>query len=181
MNIVIATWYPFVKCDIKRFMKILIIIAVLCLPVVGHAQSTGEVTKLPIPRFVSLRGDKVYARTGPGTRYPVKWVYQRKNLPVEIVNEFDTWRKVRDVDGEEGWIHQSLLSGKRYVSVNASASIPLYQDRNDAARVVALVESESIFRVNECDNGWCFLSKTDYEGWIAYNSLWGIYEGEQIE
>lgn len=148
---------------------------------VAKAQSIGDVTKLPLPRFVSLRGDQVFARTGPGTRYPVQWIYKRKNLPVEIVREFDTWRKIRDVDGEEGWIHQSLLSGNRYVSVVDEASIPLYQDNNDAARVVALVESGSILRVNECDDGWCLLSKTGYEGWIAYNSLWGIYEGERIE
>lgn len=151
------------------------------MPMVVHAQSVGEVTKLPLPRFVSLRGDEIYARTGPGTRYPVQWIYKRKNLPAEIVQEFDTWRKIRDVDGEEGWVHQSLLSGKRYVSVNASASIPLYQDHNDAARVVALVESGSILKVNECDDGWCSLSKTGYEGWIAYNFLWGVYEGERIE
>ena len=159
----------------------LLIISILLLPIAGRSQSVGEVTKLPLPRFVSLRGDKVYARTGPGTRYPVKWVYQRKNLPVEIVNEFDTWRKVRDVDGEEGWIHQSLLSGKRHVSVHANASIPLYQDHNDAARVVALVETGTILSVDECNGQWCLLSKTGYHGWIAYNSLWGIYEGEQIE
>ena len=66
---------------------------------------------LPIPRFVTLRSDKVFVRTGPGVRYPIKWVFQKENLPVEVIQEFDTWRQIRDRDGEEGWIHQSLLSG----------------------------------------------------------------------
>lgn len=162
-------------------MKFLSIIAILLLPISVNAQSVGEVTKLPIPRFVSLRGDKVYARTGPGTRYPVKWTYQRKNLPVEIVNEFDTWRKVRDVDGEEGWVHQSLLSGKRYVMVNSDTPIPFYYKPTEADRVVALIESQAILGINECNGAWCSLSKSGYDGWIAYDLLWGVYEGEQIE
>jgi len=79
----------------------------------GADSSAFRSTELPLPRFVSLRSDKVFMRFGPGKQYPIKWVYERKWLPVEIILEFDTWRKIRDHAGEEGWVHQSLLSDRR--------------------------------------------------------------------
>ena len=151
----------------------------LVLPV--KADVIGDVTKLPLPRFVSMQSDKVYARTGPGTRYPIKWVYQQDNLPIEIIQEFDTWRKVRDIDGEEGWVHQSLLSGRRYALQNTGQAIPLLRQPEDEARPVALIESGAILRVQECEDTWCEVSGSGYNGWISATSLWGVYEGEQIE
>ena len=67
-------------------------------------------TGLPIPRFAVLRSDEVNLRTGPGPRHPVDWVIRRRDLPVEITAEFDTWRRIRDIEGTEGWVHQSLLT-----------------------------------------------------------------------
>ncbi len=78
---------------------------------------TQKSTGLPLPRYVSLRAEEVNMRTGPGVRYPVDWVYKRRNLPVEIIAEFGTWRKIRDVEGAQGWIHQSMLSNRRTFSV----------------------------------------------------------------
>ena len=69
--------------------------------------------RLPVPRFVTLKGDEVNVRAGPGRRYPINWVFLRRSMPVEVVAEFDTWRKIRDFEGIEGWVHQSLLSGRR--------------------------------------------------------------------
>ena len=77
----------------------------------------GRSTGLPLPRFVSLAADRVNVRFGPGKQYPINWVFARKGLPVEIIEEFDTWRKIRDYDGEEGWIHSSLLSSRRTIMV----------------------------------------------------------------
>ena len=68
---------------------------------------------LPLPRFVSLKSGRVNARIGPGINYAVSWLYSRPGLPMEIIQEYDNWRKVRDLDGAEGWINQSLLTGKR--------------------------------------------------------------------
>ena len=70
-------------------------------------------TEYPLPRFVSLRSDEVYVRTGPGQKYPVQWIFRKKDVPVEIILEYDVWRKVKDYDGHEGWVHKTLLSGKR--------------------------------------------------------------------
>jgi hypothetical protein len=79
----------------------------------SEAQRPLGPSGLPIPRFVSLKAEKVNVRRGPSSDHPVAWVFQRKGLPVEIVAEFENWRRVRDSDGEEGWILQNMLSGKR--------------------------------------------------------------------
>ena len=77
------------------------------------AQSPGvSSTGLPIPRFVTIRANQVNMRTGPGVRYPVDWEYRRAGLPVEIVSEYGTWRKIRDWQGDEGWMHQRRMSGR---------------------------------------------------------------------
>lgn len=171
-------------------MRFFLLTVFLLLPYAVAAQTgqtqqagavVGEVTKLPLPRFVSVRSDRVYARTGPGTRYPIKWVYQRDNLPVEIVQEFDTWRKIRDKDGEEGWVHQSLLSGKRFGIVNTEQAVPLLKRTSDDSPPVALIESGVIVMLDSCENHWCHISVSGFNGWLSYDSLWGIYEGEGFE
>ena len=148
----------------------------------ARAQEVGESTNLPIPRFVSLKSDSVRARTGPGTRYPIRWIYQRKGLPVEVVQEFDTWRKIRDIDGEEGWVHQSFLSGRRYGIFNESQALPIVKRAKEDAATVALLEPNVQLRLDECRvNGWCRVVLSDFRGWIHSKHLWGVYEGEQIQ
>ena len=84
------------------------------------ADNLGSETKLPIPRFVSLRSNEVNLRTGPGTIYPVEWVFVRRGLPVEVVAEFDVWRRIRDWQGTMGWVHQSMLDGRRTVRITGA-------------------------------------------------------------
>jgi len=160
-------------------MKLILFLILFAMP--AQAQVIGEVTKQPIPRFVSLSADQVYARSGPGTRFPVAWVYQRKNLPVEIVQEFDNWRKIRDIDGEEGWVHQSLLSGKRYIIQNTNQNISLMRRQEVDSRTVALIEKGAILRINTCSTQQCFVSASGFDGWISKDFVWGVYEDEQIE
>ena len=144
-------------------------------------EAMGETTSRPLPRFASLKGDKVYARTGPGTRYPIQWVYERADLPVEITQEFDTWRKIRDIEGEGGWIHQSLLSGKRYAMLMAMEAQPLLQKAQDDARMVAMVESHAVLELDSVDKNWCEVNASGFSGWIHCEFLWGVYEGEAFE
>src|SRR3989338_5933265 len=79
--------------------------------------------KNSVPRFVSLKPSEVNARVGPGPNYPIEWVYLKAGLPVEVIVEFDTWRKIRDIDRAEGWVHQSMLCSKRRGIVQASETI----------------------------------------------------------
>ena len=162
-------------------MKLILFIAMILSSFPAVAQTIGEVTKLPLPRFASIRSDKTYARTGPATRYPIKWIYQKNNLPVEIIQEFDTWRKIRDIDGEEGWIHQSLLSGKRFGIVKVDESVPLLRSNNDESKPVALVESGALLAIDSCIDAWCEVDASGYDGWIQADSLWGVYDREEIK
>ena len=83
------------------------------------SDSKGSATSLPLPRFAALRSDEVNLRAGPGTRYPIEWVYKRRELPVQIQREFEVWRLVQDPDGIKGWVHQATLTGRRSFIVGA--------------------------------------------------------------
>lgn len=144
------------------------------------AAKTGE-SGLPIPRFVSLDSDKVYVRAGPALRYPIRWVYKRKGLPVEIIQEFESWRKIRDFEGEEGWIHTSLLSGKRTVLFTGDDLVPLREGFSANARVVAKIEPRVVAGLSKCIDDWCRVEKDGYKGWVERKSLWGIYDDENLD
>jgi SH3-like domain-containing protein len=137
-------------------------------------------TTLPLPRFVSLRSDKVYMREGPALRYPIKWVYERPRMPVEIIQEFENWRKIRDFDGEEGWIHESMLSGERTAMVKSDAVVPLREDADEKSRMVVRAQPKVIAGIDKCKGLWCRVDVGGYKGWIQRNFLWGIYPGEEI-
>lgn len=137
-------------------------------------------TALPLPRFVSLKSDKVYMRTGPGLRYPIKWVYTRENMPVEITQEFEEWRKVKDVDGEEGWINQAMLSGERTALVRADEPVSMREGESESTRLVARLEPLVVARLKKCDPLYCRLDAGGYEGWVERKFLWGIYPNENL-
>lgn len=136
---------------------------------------------LPIPRFVSLASDKVFVRTGPALRYPIKWIYQKNRLPVEVVQEFDTWRKIRDMDGDDGWVHQSLLSGDRGVVVKGEQNIFIRKEPNENARIQAVFEPSVVAIASECKGAWCQIEAQGYEGWTERKFLWGIYDAEDFD
>jgi SH3-like domain-containing protein len=142
-----------------------------------NAQRKGS--GLPIPRFASLRSDEVNVRTGPGTRYPVDWVFKRKSMPVEIVAEYENWRKIRDWQGASGWVHQSLLTGKRSFII-ASKPASLHKTPAPAADVVAKLEPEVIGEIRSCTGGWCRIRVSGVSGCIERASIWGVYRSEPI-
>lgn len=149
----------------------------------AHAQEAVpgfRSTELPLPRYVSIRSDKAYARAGPALRYPIKWIYKRDGLPVEIVQEFDNWRKIRDFEGEEGWVHMSLLSGERTALVMGDALVSMREGFSQNARLVARIEPMVVASLEKCSEGWCRIEAGGYRGWVQRNSLWGIYENEEL-
>jgi SH3-like domain-containing protein len=140
----------------------------------------GDETKLPLPRFVSLRSNEVNLRTGPGTTYPVDWVYVRRGLPVEVVAEFDVWRKIRDWQGTLGWVHQSMLDGRRTVLI-AGAERILHREPVAGSPAVARLATGVIGRLLECDGAWCQLAIEAYRGWLRRDEFWGVYPDETFE
>ncbi|MEQ9334762.1 SH3 domain-containing protein [Thalassobaculum sp.] len=141
------------------------------------AATVGTETGLPIPRYVTLRAREVNVRAGPGVRYPIDWVYQRPNLPVEVIAEFDTWRKIRDPDGTEGWVHQSMLSGRRTVVVIGGEHL-LRRTPDPAAAPVARLEAGVIGWLDGCRRDWCEIDVGGLDGWIQRAHIWGVRADE---
>lgn len=153
----------------------------LALPAEDATPAAKTSSGLPIPRFVSLASDKVFVRTGPALRYPIKWVYSREHMPVEIVQEFDTWRKIRDMDGDDGWIHQSLLSGDRSIVVKGEGNLPVRKSPAPESRIIAYLEPKVVAMAEECEGAWCRLTSEGYNGWAERKFLWGIYDSEDFD
>ena len=141
----------------------------------------GTVTGLPVPRWASLRSDEVNLRSGPGTRYPVDWVYRRRGLPVEIEREFEVWRLIRDQDGVRGWVHQATLTGRRDFVV-AGGEHALRSSAADSAAAVAMLKPGVVGRIRDCAAGqkWCEVQVGEYRGWLKRDDLWGAYPDEAV-
>ncbi|KAA5605691.1 hypothetical protein F1188_10040 [Roseospira marina] len=139
---------------------------------------------LPLPRFVALKSDRVNMRIGPGIRFPVAWVYERKGLPLEIVRESEDWRNVRDPSGVEGWIHTVMLtSGTRTAMVTGEGRQLLMRRPTPDADAVAEVEPGVVVTLLQCppDGQHCRIEAGSFQGWLARSALWGVYPGEDIE
>jgi SH3-like domain-containing protein len=136
-------------------------------------------TGLPLPRFASLRANKVHLRTGPGVRYPVDWIFVQLNMPIEIVAEFENWRKVRDWQGTEGWVHRSMLSGKRTAVIKGGIQ-PLRREPASSAALTARVMEKVVARILECEGEWCRVEIGKKRGWMRRTHIWGVHRNEQL-
>ncbi len=135
-------------------------------------------TGLPLPRFVTLRAAEVNLRSGPGTRYPIDWVYRRAGMPVEIIDEFDTWRRIRDWQGTEGWVHQSMVQGRRGILVTGQRRT-LKRRPEEAAPGVALLDAGVVGTLEGCRGAWCEISAGGYSGWLEREAFYGLYPDEE--
>ncbi|MGH7093724.1 MAG: SH3 domain-containing protein [Stellaceae bacterium] len=131
----------------------------------------------PLPRFESLRADKVYLRTGPGGRYPIEWVYVRRGLPVEILLADEHWRKIRDWQGSTGWVHEKMVWPHREVIVTGGIRL-LHRNPGFDAPVIARVEPGVIGRLEGCAGAWCRIEAGDYTGWVRRGDVWGVFANE---
>lgn len=140
---------------------------------------TGGV-QLPVPRFVTLGPDEVNVRTGPGTRYPIKFVIRKGGLPVEITREFQVWREIRDMDGDKGWVHKAMLSGRRAIIVKGQVRTILKKP-DEAAQPVVRLEPGVIADLEGCREKWCSVKIATYDGWLKKTDIWGVYDAETIK
>ena len=157
----------------------------------GIAAAAETPSGLPLPRFVTTRSTPINVRVGPGTKYDVTWVYKVAGTPVEIIQEFDVWRKIRDADGSEGWVHQNMLSGNRagYV-VHDADKVGLRTGASEDAGIVAWVGPGFPVKISSCDGNWCSVVATDhpdgghpsnYTGYLPETEIWGVYQGESFD
>jgi SH3-like domain-containing protein len=155
----------------------------------GAAQAAGELgtgsrSGLPIPRFVSIKPDRVNVRGGPSLTHEVAWVFTRAGLPVEITAESENWRRIRDWEGSEGWVYHSMLSGRRTALVKAKKKdelVPLHARPEAGAEVMARLQSGVLGTVRYCTGKWCRIVGAGFDGYVAQERLWGVYPNETVE
>jgi SH3-like domain-containing protein len=150
----------------------------------AHAGSDATTSGLPVPRFVSLKVDRVNVRGGPDKDHDVTFIYTRLGWPVEITAEFENWRRIRDSDGSEGWVYHSLLSGKRTAAVQLKSKTdlaPLRAKPDAQSAVTAELQSGVLGAIKYCTGAWCRFAGDGFDGWIEQDRLWGVYPNEKIE
>ncbi|MFQ5348101.1 MAG: SH3 domain-containing protein [Rhodothalassiaceae bacterium] len=170
----------------RRFVSLLFVAMICAVPAAIWAQElpppTGETgpSGLPLPRFVSLGTNAANMRTGPGRRYPILWRYQRQGLPLLVIDEYGNWRRVRDSEGSEGWMHASLLSGRR-TGVVSGRIRPLHARPDPAAPVILRAEPGVLVDLLDCRVDWCRVRLAGRKAWIRRGHFWGVFAGEKFD
>ena len=164
------------------------VVAVFCaLLTVGTADFESRADSgLPLPRFVSLGSDEINLRAGPGSQYPIEWIYVRESLPVEVIAEFDNWRRIRDHEGVEGWVYHALLSGRRGVLIRGEGPQDLLSRPRGGADPVARAEPGVIGALLRCpaadtvEGDFCYVDLGGHRGWMPRAELYGVYPFEEV-
>ena len=124
------------------------------------------------PKYASLKKDRVYLRWNASFDAPIKFIYQKKNLPILIIDKYDVWKKVRDIEGMEGWIHTSMISNKKTFINNKEQSLLKYKDNSNIVK--AIIKKGVVGKIINCDEIFCKVKIKPYRGWVEKKYLWGI-------
>ena len=144
------------------------------------AQEVGQVTNLPVPRFVSMKASEGNVRRGPSLTHRIDWVFKRRDMPLRVTAEHGHWRRVQDRDGLGGWVHYTLISGVRTVIVEKD--LLKLRTRPDAtASASAALEAGVVARLGKCSIEWCRITSGGYSGWVPKARIWGIEPNELRE
>jgi SH3-like domain-containing protein len=181
-----AAWFiaPFWRSRVVQGLGVGVAFAILAAsPQAARAQEMqkGSASGLALPRFVSLKSDRVNLHEGPSKDHRTLWVYERAGLPVEITGEFETWRKIRDSEGTEGWVLHSLLSGRRTALVAPWKKEPLILTASDRQTPVAKLAPGVIGALKRCDGKFCRVQGPGFDGYMPQENLWGVYPDEKVE
>lgn len=163
----------------RLFIFTLQVLIITSLMVTSPAQAgdVGPVTKLPMPRYVSLKAAESNVRRGPSLTHRIDWVFKHRDMPLRITAEHGHWRRVEDRDGMGGWVHYSLLSGVRTVLVEQHM-LSLHARPDPKAPVTVALELGVVARLGDCDAEWCELRTGGYRGWAPKARIWGVAPGE---
>jgi SH3-like domain-containing protein len=156
------------------------VVCALAASAFAQDKQVARTTEGDITRFASLRADDVNVRAGPGVRYPVKWKFVQRNMPVQVIAEYDTWRKIRDWEGAEGWVHRAMLSSKRSLIMTGQGQT-MRKDATDDSAAVARLAPGYVVTVSRCRFDWCEVDASGYEGWIKRDGVWGMFPGEKLQ
>ncbi len=158
----------------------------LCPPAFAAAGdgAAGSASGLPVPRYVSLKSERVNVRTGPTKDHDVAWVFTKQGLPVEVTAEFENWRRIRDAEGAEGWVYHSMLSGRRTAVVTSRDKDQLVGVLGSPAvdsDIKAQLQAGVVTSVKRCDGQWCRVTGRQFDGWVPQERLWGVYPNEKVD
>lgn len=171
------------RSGIRRLAAIVAAIALAAQAVVAggagaqQQAGVGPETKLPLPRYVSIRADTVNARRGPGLDYRIDWVFQRAGLPVRIVDEYDHWRRIVDSDDAGGWVYHALLTSRRTALVTAP-EVALRDEPAETAAANAIAQQGVVAQLVRCRPEWCELEVRGSSGWVPKQAIWGVDPAE---
>jgi SH3-like domain-containing protein len=179
-----ASWVQWFRAgaNLSRILGLVVILTISVGASKGHADQTtatslGPETNLPLPRFVSLKAAEANVRRGPSLTHRIDWVFQRRNMPLQVIAEYGHWRRVIDRDGQGGWVHYTMLSGSRTVLIDGDSTALRSRPETDALEN-AMLEPGVIARLGQCDAEWCRLTAGGYKGWVPKSELWGVAASE---
>ena len=158
-------------------MKFLILFLFIFYSFQSYSSQKGSETGLDIPRFVSLKSNEVNVRIGPSKNYPITIKYLKENYPVEIIEEHENWRKVKDYYGNTGWIKKTLLQGDRY-AITKNKDNENFVYINPIGFKIGEIKKNNIVKILKCRQNWCYISFKKFKGWIKKSSIWGTYKSE---
>lgn len=170
----------------RLLSRVMLVVCGLCVSVIPAATQGTTIgpSGHPLPRFVSLKSDRVNVRVGPSREHDVAWTFVQSGLPVEIINEFDNWRQIRDWEGKQGWVFHSLLSGRRTALVTPwekNDHTPLRARSQSDADIVAQLEPFVLAVISQCVGGWCRVNGEGFDGWLDQTRLFGVYPDEAVD
>ena len=160
----------------KNFIFLIISIFFFTSNTNAYESSTG----LKLPRYVSLKSNDSNLRIGSGLNYPIKIKYKIANMPIEIIDEYEDWRKINDFYGHQGWLHKSLIKGYRYAIINTSYKEAAQIYNKPKGIVIGKIGNRNIIKINKCTISWCHISLNKNKGWINKINLWGVYSKEEL-
>jgi SH3-like domain-containing protein len=173
----------------KNLARALALLPLLALAACGNHGDEGKdcppgarvsaVSGYCVPRYVSLKRDKVYARKGPGVDYPALWIYRAKGLPVQIVGETLDWRRVCDPDGGAVWVHRSMVDGRRSVEAAGIRPVSVLRAPRPGAAVEGLLNPRTLASLDRCQGAWCRVRVAGVTGWVGAASVWGVAAAAQ--
>jgi len=158
----------------RQGLQVLLLMSFAVAAVAAKAQ-TPPPDKLP--RFASLRSDDVNLRVGPGENYPIAWVFKRKDMPVEIIEQFQNWLRVQDWQGDKGWVLDRMVTAKREVVVSGT-TLGLRKAPAAGSPIVARAETGVIAKLVDLEGPWCRIEAGGYSGWVRREEVWGVFPDE---